>query len=233
MTNNAPDKHFRKRMAVPEFFGRSPDDTSAEEWFVEMRWPDGVACPHCDCTNVQDRATHHNQRFRCRGCGRRFNPSTGIVMANSNLRFRDWLFAIYELRTSLKGVSSIRLHRDMGVTQSTAWFLMHRNRAAFTDEHRSFKPLASLGYCHAAVAHSARAYCGGEVHTNGNESLWPMFKRGYVGTYHHMSEAYTGRCVGEFVVGHNIRPLNTDKQLASVAARMVGRSLPYRRLVEA
>jgi transposase-like protein len=318
MANNAPGKHFRKGMTVPEFFTRFPDDAAAETWFVEMRWPDRVACPHCDCTNVQDGARHPSQRFRCRGCGKRFSPRTGTVMANSNLGFRDWLFAIYELLTSLKGVSSMKLHRDLAVTQATAWLLLHRIRAAFTDdggdpfegpveadetfvggkarnmshtrrreaisgrgpvgktpvvgvkdratnrvaampvadtsakslvpfvseradigaqvftdEHRSYRPLASLGYCHAAVAHSAREYCRGEVHTNGIESLWSMFRRGYVGTYHHMSEAHTGRYVDEFVGRHNIRPLDTAEQMGRVAEGMVGRSLPYRRLVDA
>lgn len=311
-------QHFRKGMPVPEFFARFPDDAAAESWFVEMRWPDGPACPHCDSTNVQDGAKHPSQRYRCRGCGKRFSPRTGTVMANSYLGFRDWLFAIYKLLTSLKGVSSMKVHRDLGVTQSTAWFLLHSIRAAFTDgggysfegpveadetfvggkarnmsasrhreviagrgpvgktavvgvkdrstgrvdampvadtsagslvpyvaerapagadvftdEHRSYKPLASLGYCHAAVAHSAREYALGDVHTNGIESLWSMFKRGYVGTYHHMSEAHTGRYVDEFCGRHNIRPLDTAEQMASVAAGMVGKSLPYRRLVDA
>ena len=54
MVNNAPGKHFRKGMTVPQFFARFSDDAAAEAWFVEMRWPDGVVCPHRDCTSVQD-----------------------------------------------------------------------------------------------------------------------------------------------------------------------------------
>ncbi len=157
MASNSPGKHFRKGMTVAEFFARFLDDAAAEAWFVEMRWPDGVACPHCDYSNVQDGAKHPSQRYRCRGCGRRFSRRTGTVMANSNLGFRDWRI----------------------------------------------------------------------------ESLRSMFKRGYVGTYHHMSEAHTGRYVDEFVGRHNIRPLDTDQQMGAVAVGMVGKSLPYRRLVDA
>ena len=103
----------------------------------------------------------------------------------------------------------------------------------FTDEHRSYKPLATLNYCHSAVAHSAREYARGPVHTNGIESLWSMFKRGYVGTYHQMSEAHLHRYVDEFTGRHNIRPLDTETQMASVAVGMVGKRLRYQDLIAA
>ena len=97
----------------------------------------------------------------------------------------------------------------------------------YTDEHRSYKPLASLGYAHAAVAHSTREYVRGDVHTNGIESLWSMFKRGYIGTYHQMSEAHLSRYVDEFTGRHNIRPLGTEDQMGSVAVGMVGKRFRY------
>ncbi len=97
----------------------------------------------------------------------------------------------------------------------------------FTDEHRSYKPLAGLGYCHAAVAHSAREYVRGDVHTNTIESLWSMFKRGYIGTYHHMSEAHLHRYVPEFAGRHNVRETGTDQQMVTAAAGMAGKRLGY------
>ena len=103
----------------------------------------------------------------------------------------------------------------------------------FTDEHRSYKPLASLGYCHGAVAHSAREFARGPVHTNGIESLWSMFKRGYMGTYHQMSEAHLHRYVDEFTGRHNIRPLDTEAQMASVVEGAVGKRLRYADLIAA
>lgn len=101
----------------------------------------------------------------------------------------------------------------------------------YTDDARAYKPLASLGYAHAAVAHSAREYVRGDVHTNGIESLWSMFKRGYVGTYHQMSEAHLHRYINEFTGRHNIRPLDTIEQMSRVVDGMVGRRLTYDDLI--
>ena len=76
-------------------------------------------------------------------------------------------------------------------------------------------------------------YVRGDVHTNGIESLWSIFKRGYVGTYHQMSEAHLSRYVNEFTGRHNIRPLGTVEQMGSVAVGMVGKRLRYDDLITA
>ena len=139
MAHNAPGKHFRKGLSLAQLFTMFPDDKTAETWFIGRRWPDGVRCPHCDCDNVQDGAAHRNQRFRCRGCRRRFSARTGTVLADSKLGFQTWLVAIYLLTTGLKGVSSMKLHRDLGIRQSSAWHLAHRIRQAWA-AGESFEP---------------------------------------------------------------------------------------------
>ena len=101
----------------------------------------------------------------------------------------------------------------------------------FTDEWRSYRPLASLGFCHERVERGAREYVRGDAHTNGIESLRLMFKRGYTGTYHKMSRAHLHRYVREFTERHNIRPLDTEAQMASVARGMVGKKLYYDDLI--
>lgn len=101
----------------------------------------------------------------------------------------------------------------------------------FTDRHSSYKPLASLGYCHAAVVHSTREYVRGDVHTNGIESLWSMFKRGYTGTYHHMSETHLHRYVNEFTGRHNVRPLGTREQMGRIVDGLIGKRLTYDELI--
>lgn len=108
-----------------------PDDPTAEAWFIQRRWPNGVSCPHCDHNNIQDGARHKTMRFRCRGCRKWFSTHTGTVLADSNVGFRDWAIAIYQITTNLKGVSSMKLHRDLGVTQKTAWFVLHPIREAW------------------------------------------------------------------------------------------------------
>ncbi len=68
--------------------------------------------------------------YRCRDCRAYFSLKTGTVMDDSNLSLRVWIFGLYLVATSLKGVSSMKIHRDLRVTQKTAWFMIHRIREA-------------------------------------------------------------------------------------------------------
>ena len=113
-----------------------PDDATAEAWFVERRWPDGIACPHCGSTNVQTGARHKTMPYRCREkeCAKRFSAKTGTVMEASKLGFQVWMIATYLLSTSLKSVSSMKLHRDLKINQRSAWFLAHRLRVALAEK---------------------------------------------------------------------------------------------------
>lgn len=137
MAGIGPGRYFREGVSLAQLFDMFPDDAAAEAWFVELRWPEGVRCPHCGCSNVQDGARHRSQRFRCRGCGKRFSARTKTLLAASNIGFRKWVIAIYLMATNLKGVSSVKLSRDLGVSQKTAWFMAQRIREALknrTDE---------------------------------------------------------------------------------------------------
>ena len=129
---NAPGKHYRKGISLKELMRMFPDDATAEAWFVEQRWPDGIACHYCGSTNVQTGAKHKTMPFRCREkeCAKRFSVRTGTVMQSSKLGFQTWAIAMYLLTTSLKSVSSLKLHRDLEITQKSAWHLAHRLRAA-------------------------------------------------------------------------------------------------------
>ena len=76
--------------------------------------------------------------YRCRDCRKYFSVKTGTVMEGSPIPLRKWAYAIYLDVTSLKGVSSMRLHREIGVTQKTAWFMQQRIREAFAAEGGQF-----------------------------------------------------------------------------------------------
>ncbi len=106
-----------------------PDDESAEKWFASMRWPDGPACPRCRGSSVQSGTAHPSMPYRCRGCGRRFSVRTGSVMADTKLGYRTRAVALFLLTTGIKGVSSMKLHRDPGISRKSAWHLAHRIRA--------------------------------------------------------------------------------------------------------
>ena len=135
MAQKAPGKHFRKGMSLIEVMDAFPDDATAERWFTEIRWPDGPSCHYCGSSNVQSGTKHKSMPYRCREkeCGKRFSVRTGTVMHASNLPYRTWAVAIYLLLTSLKSVSSMKLHRDLDITQRSAWHLAHRIRKAFEE----------------------------------------------------------------------------------------------------
>ena len=128
-TRKGPGQSFRKGLSLPELVRMFPDDTAAEAWLVDTRWPDGVQCPNCGSWRVQSGTAHKTMPYRCRECRKRFSVRSKTVMAASNLGFQVWLLAIYLLTTGIKGTSSMKLHRDLGVTQKTAWHLSHRIRA--------------------------------------------------------------------------------------------------------
>ena len=96
----------------------------------------------------------------------------------------------------------------------------------YTDDHGGYQ---GLPFEHETVKHSISEYVNGMAHTNGIESFWALLKRGYHGTYHHMSEKHLDRYVTEFSGRHNKRTLD---QMARIAQGMVGRRLRYRELVE-
>ena len=133
MAQRASGKAKRQGLTLIELMQMFPDDAEAERWFVETRWPDGPACPNCESTNVQSGATHKTMPYRCRGCRKRFSVKTGTAMEASNLGYQTWVLAIYLLTTSLKGVSSMKLHRDLGISQKSAWHLAHRLRQAWAE----------------------------------------------------------------------------------------------------
>ena len=138
MATNAPGKHYREGMTFAQFFRRFPDDATAEAWFAESRWPDGPQCPHCGSERVQAKASHKTMPYRCRDCRKRFSVRTGTVMAESKLGYQTWALATYVLTTGLKGTSSLKLRRDLGVTQKTAWHLAHRIRETWDRKQTAF-----------------------------------------------------------------------------------------------
>lgn len=75
---------------------------------------------------------HRQMRFRCRGCRGFFSVKKGTVMESSKLGLQKWVIAIYAAATNLKGVSSGKLARDLGIAQKSAWHMMHRIREAFS-----------------------------------------------------------------------------------------------------
>ena len=140
MRKKASGKAFRKGITLKQIVQLFPDNATAEQWFIEQRWSDGVCCPECGSVNVQTGAKHPTMPFRCREkeCGKLFSAKTGTVMEGSKISYQNWILATFLIMTSLKSVSSMKLHRDLGITQKSAWFLAQRLRAALSQDGTRF-----------------------------------------------------------------------------------------------
>ena len=95
---------------------------------MEQRWPDGVTCPDCASAAVSERKNRRPAPYHCRSCRKTFSVKTGTLLHNSKLPLNQWAIAFYLFSTNLKGVSSMKLHRDLGITQKSAWHMEHRIR---------------------------------------------------------------------------------------------------------
>ncbi len=134
MAQKAPGKAFRKGITIIELAQMFPNEEAARKWFEEIIWPDGLRyCPECGSVDTHE-CQHAKMPYRCRDCRKYFSVKTGTVMTGSPVPLLKWLYAIYLDVTSLKGVSSMKLHRDIGVTQKTAWHMQQRIREAFREE---------------------------------------------------------------------------------------------------
>ena len=129
-----PGKSYRKGITIIELLKMFPDDEAAEKWFEKQRWPDGPACPQCGSVN-HTHTIHKTMRYRCRDCRQFFSVRKGSVMESSNIKLQHWAIAIYMVATGLKGVSSLKLHRELGITQKSAWFMLQRIRETFETGH--------------------------------------------------------------------------------------------------
>ena len=117
-------------LSLPELFDMFPDDQTAMEWLEENIWPDGRRCPRCD-NKYTCASRHPSMPYYRSECDKRFSVKMGTVMEQSKISYRNWAMATYLLATRPKGVSSVQLRRDLGISQSAAWFLLHRLREAW------------------------------------------------------------------------------------------------------
>ena len=135
MTNTktkAPGKFYRNGISLIELFEMFPDDQVAEEWLEVQRWGEAgkpTHCPHCGCCDrIKKYENRKSSPYHCGDCRKYFSVRTKTVMSHSPIPLRKWVIGIYLWSTSLKGVSSMRLHRDLKITQKSAWFMAQRLR---------------------------------------------------------------------------------------------------------
>ena len=141
MSKKAPGKSHREGISIMELTEMFPDEASAIKWFEDTRWPGGERhCGHCGSVETKEVPNAKPMPYWCKGCRSYFSVRTGTSLQNSRLPLRKWVFAVYLYVTSLKGISSMKLHRDIKVTQKTAWYMLHRLRDAWDES--GLEPLA-------------------------------------------------------------------------------------------
>src|SRR5271166_3118071 len=115
-----------------------PDESSALEYWVSIRWPDGVYCVECGHKRVYRIVTPNKSGrnvllFECAQCGLHFSPTAGTLFHDSHLPLQKWFAAIALMCEAKKGISANQMKRHLGVTYKTAWYLCHRIRKAMSE----------------------------------------------------------------------------------------------------
>lgn len=102
------------------------DEQKALNFFVSVRWPDGVTCPYCECRRLSFISTR--RVWHCSECKKRFSAKVGTIMEDATINVGVWMIALWMLTGAKNGISSCELSRSLGICQKTAWFLLRRLR---------------------------------------------------------------------------------------------------------
>lgn len=121
----------RRGVSLVELLELFPDDRAAEAWFESRRWASGIYCPDCGSSRYSNIRDRKPMPYRCRDCRSYFSVRKGTTMQSSKLGYQTWALAIHLVATSVKGVSSMKLHRDLKISQPSAWYLAQRIREGF------------------------------------------------------------------------------------------------------
>jgi len=185
---------------------RFQDADKAREWLEQQRWPNGAHCSHCgsfSVTPLRGKA-HRPGVWQCNDCRGQFTVTTGSVMERSKIPLNKWLLAMHLMASSKKGISAHQLHRQLGITYQSAWFLSHRIREAMADKNPT--PMGGAG----KIIEADTTYIGGREKNKhvskrksgniggmGKQIVHTLIERGGRSRSHHIAN----------VTGKTLRPL--------------------------
>jgi len=107
------------------------DADNCINFLSQLRWPNGVECPICESKELSYLTTR--RLWKCRACKKQFSVKVGSLMEDSPIGLDKWLAGIWLIANAKNGISSYEIHRSLGITQKSAWFLLHRIRKAMQD----------------------------------------------------------------------------------------------------
>lgn len=140
MPQKGPRKCHREGIGILDLFKMFPDDQTAEKWLEAQRWPnDNIFCPDCGSPDYWH-VSKKNMPYRCTACSNYFSVRKGTAMEASKISLQKWAIAIYLVTTHLKSISSMKLHRDLGITQKSAWFMLQRIREGWLQGRKAPLP---------------------------------------------------------------------------------------------
>lgn len=281
----------------------------AREHLEALHWPYGPVCPRCGTfdriTKLAGKSTRPGV-YKCNECTKPFTVTVGTIFEDSKIPLNKWLLAFRLLSGGKKGMSAHELHRSLGITYKSAWFMAHRIREAMKTEpsgplggpgkvveadetfvggkarnraHRKPAPKKMVVALierggearsfhvanihanvvraalvmnvdrasslmtdnahtywavgrefakHGSTIHSIREYAKGDIHSNTAENFFSIFKRGVIGTYHHLSEAHLHRYCVEFDFRYNTRKISDAERTEEALKGARGKRLTYR-----
>jgi transposase-like protein len=149
---------------------RFQDPIAAAEYLESLRWPNGPVCPHCG--NVEKHyklKSKTRSLWKCAACRKQFTVTVGTIFESSHIPLNKWLYAFFLLCSSKKGMSAHQLHRMLGVTYKTSWFMCHRIREAM--KQAPFKRLLT------GTVEVDETYVGGKLRRENKRPIAPPDSR--------------------------------------------------------